>query len=457
MKLLQEFRSEKNNITHKLYELDSGVRFLHLVNPATVDTDFAIIVKAGAMYEEELDVPRGTAHFLEHMLLNPNSTFPTLEDIIKFEQGNKSKPGLQVNAHTDSKNITFTGHCNEEGLERLLERIESEFKFSLEMIEKQIEKERGIILAEKSRDLKRGDDEYMCFMEFLFKDKYPELTTDLIGEVSDIRKITAEDLEKHFQERFTKENTVIALQSGKDISKTTEKKITEISELFKAGERKDFREIDIPATYEVGAFQDKRANGITITLDYLLPQKEKIDYKDWAYQIIIKSLFYKLTFDILREKKSLIYGLRTWSYRQYFYGYSNLSFELTTEKEKVEEMLEEFDEIIHDEAFEFLDSEQGKDWYEDGMSQHLYPRTQRFQNRLADHLALPLLEDSEVFNDNKYKEVFEEITLDDIKKYYKKFIQIPPRIWIKSDMNKNEMLEIIKDSPFEGRYGKNKN
>ena len=452
MKLLEEFKNKYNNITYKIYELDNGMKLLHLVNPSTVDSDFAVIVKAGCAFEIKENVPRGTAHFLEHMLLNPNDTFKTFEEIIQFEQGNKKRPNLQINAQTGYENITFTGHCNEKGLERLLERIQSEFEFSKDMVEKQMEKERGIILAEKSRDLKRTDDEFLCFRDFLLGKEYPELTSDLIGKIEDISKISAQDLETYFQKRFTKGNTILTLQSNKDIDEKLEKHINRFGDIIPDGKADAFREIIIDQKYDIGTFQDKRANGITVALEYLFKDAKKIDYRDLAMKALVKNLFQKVTFNILREKKSLIYGLKIWSYRNYFYNYSDISFELTTEKQNVSKMLEELDNVLNEYTFEFLDSKAGEEWFEDIISHQIYPRTTRFQNRLADKVAEDLFIGGEIFNDNKYVEEFKDIGIPDVKKYLKDFLKIPPRIWIKSDLSKKKMLEIIHNSPFEKRF-----
>ena len=92
MKLISQFKNRFNNITYSTYECNTGIKVLHLNNPATIDFDFAIIFNAGSSYEDMEKVPHGTAHFLEHMLLNPNGIYKDKEEIDKFEQGNKERP-----------------------------------------------------------------------------------------------------------------------------------------------------------------------------------------------------------------------------------------------------------------------------------------------------------------------------------------------------------------------------
>jgi predicted Zn-dependent peptidase len=157
MKLLSQFVNKYNNITYKTYELDNGIKLLHLDNPATIDFDFAIIFKAGTSFEMKEQVPKGTAHFLEHMLLNPNSTFKTKEEVDRFEQGSKDRPAIYSNGYTTRKNIFFTCHSNEQGAIRVIERLGSIIEFPKRKFSNMMEKERGIILAEKSRKPKKKE------------------------------------------------------------------------------------------------------------------------------------------------------------------------------------------------------------------------------------------------------------------------------------------------------------
>lgn len=158
MKLKYKFKNKYHNITYKVYETENGIKVLHLDNPATVEFDFSILFKAGTSFEEKENVPHGTAHFLEHMLLNPNKTFKTKEEINKFEQGNKTRPAVNTNANTTRKNIYITSNSNQKGYMRSLERVESILEFPKRKFALQMEKERGIILAEKSRKLKKEKD-----------------------------------------------------------------------------------------------------------------------------------------------------------------------------------------------------------------------------------------------------------------------------------------------------------
>ena len=45
MKLKYKFKNKYHNITYNVYETENGIKVLYLDNPATVDFDFAILLK----------------------------------------------------------------------------------------------------------------------------------------------------------------------------------------------------------------------------------------------------------------------------------------------------------------------------------------------------------------------------------------------------------------------------
>lgn len=454
MKLISQFYNKYNNITYKTYELDNGIKVLHLDNPATIDFDFAMIFKAGSSFEMKENVPKGTAHFLEHMLLNPNSTFKTKEEIDRFEQGNKERPALNTNAYTTRKNIYFTCHANEKGNMRVLDRMESILQFPKKKFSNQMEKERGIILAEKSRKAKKEKDSYLMSLQFLFKGIQDEFAYDVLGESDDIKEITVNDLENFFKKRFVSGNCVFAIQSNGELTKTLERRVEEISKKIPQGEIDIPKEISLENKWRVGSFTEQRANGISISFMYFDRMEKDIDYKRYAKEYIYGRLLDWLTFDILREKKSLIYDFAVFRIGHLSYNANMNGFRFVTEKEKASNMLEALYDLLYTDTYIFLKSKKGKEWFEDVISTYVFPRTTKFNEELAESSCTPLLEESEIFNSNNAVREAKKLTLEDIKEYLDERLKIPPHIWVESDMTKKQMKELIESSPFAKKFNR---
>lgn len=449
MKLISQFKNRYNNITYKTYETQNGIKVVHLDNPATIDFNFTILFKAGSCYETKEGVPHGTAHFLEHMLFNPNGIFKNKSEIDRFEQGSIDKPDIYTNANTTRKNIYFTCNSNEKGYLRVLERLEYLLTFSKKRFSTQMEKERGIILAEKSRKLKKEKDPYLLSLDFFFKNIQEEFTYDVLGEIEDIKKITVDDLEKYYSNRFVTGNCVFAIQSKGELKHSVVKKLEEISKKVKHSKTDNFRDIEIKNRYRVGTFTDDRTNGINISFIYFDKVEKKTDYKKFATEYIYGRLIDWLAFDILREKLSLIYDFSVFRAGGLAYGYDTSGFRFVSEKEKVKKTLEELHFLLYTKAFTFLKSKKGKEWFDDVISTYIFPRTTKFNEELAEGAATSFLEGTDIFNTNISIREAKKIMISDIKKYLEERLRTPPHIWVESDMSEKEMRDLIKESPFE--------
>jgi len=454
MKLISQFKNKYNKITYKTYQTENGMKVLHLDNPATTNFDFAIVHNAGAAYEDEEKVPRGTAHFLEHMLLNPNETFQSKDEINKFEQGSIKRPAIYINAFTNKKYITFTGNGNEKGKMRILKRLESIYQFPKQKFADQIEKERGIILAEKSRKLKKENDNYLASLDFLFEDTQKEFTGDVLGEPEDIRNITIDNLESYFFSRITHKDTVMAIQSNGELSNGVTRKIEKISREMTNNDKEDFRIVTLDNSFRVGSFSEERLNGINVSFIYFEKDQKDIDYKKHNLKFIYAKLLEWLAFEILREKKSLIYGFSPFRTSSTSFDYNMYGCRFTTEKEKVKETINELYEILYKTSFEFLKEEKGREWFEDVISTYIFPKTTVYDETLAENISPKLLKHQELFNYNIAVKEAKKITIKDLEEYIKKQLRIPPNIWLESDMPKEEMIKIIKESPFNKEFSK---
>lgn len=454
MKLIEEFKNQYDNITYKVYETDSKIKVLHLDNPSTINFDFASIHTAGSAFEIQEGVPRGTAHFLEHMLLNPNSFFKTQDEINLFEQGSKDRPALDINAYTNRKNIVFTANSNEKGTLRILDRIEKIYDFPKEKFSKLIEKERGIILAEKSRKLKKEKDNYLMSLDFFYKNIGKEFTGDGLGEVKDINMITVDNLEKYYKNRITLGNTMFSIQSNGNLSKDVINGIERISKRLTTKKSKNLRDIELINKWNVGAFSEKRENGVSVSFNYFEKDDIKTNYKKSTTSFVCAKLLEWLTYNILREQKSLIYNFTPSKSTYLSFTQKVYSLKFTTEREKVAHTLDEYYNLLHNTTFNFLRNKKGKEWFDDVISSYIFPKTSSYDETLAERVAPRLLENKDIFNHNLAVKEAKELKIDDIERYLREQLEIPPHIWIEGNMSKDELIKVINNSLFSKRFNK---
>jgi len=454
MKLIEEFKNEYDNITYKIYETPNGVKVIHLDNPSTINFDFSVIHLAGSFFERSQKVPFGTAHFLEHMLLNPNSHYKDQDQINKFEQGSLKRPAININGHTNKKSIVFEGHANQEGSQRILERFEKIYDFPKEKFMTLLEKEKNVILAEKSRKVKKEENNGLMYLDFMFKNIVDEFTGDTLGEIEDIKSITIDDLERYYKEQILSKKSVISIQSNGVLNKDIEQKIDTLSEIFTSNPKVDLRAFDLKNKWKVGVFRDKRANGVTIYFDYINKRGKKMDYEKNVLSYICSKLLSWLSFNILREKKGLIYNFSRDKTSNLCFKYDIYSYSFTTEKEKIGKTLEEYYNLIYSDTFKFLNSKKGIEWFEDVISDYIFPTTTVYDPDRAEYVAFGIIEDEELFNYNKAVEFAKQLSINDLKKYIEDEFEIPPHIWIEGDMSKRELKEIVNSSLFSKRFNR---
>ena len=452
MKLISQFKNRYDNITYKTYETENGIKVIHLDNPTTINFDLAVIHAAGAAFEIQEGVPRGTAHFLEHMLLNPNTYFKTQDDINRFEQGSKERPALEINAFTNKKNIIFVGHSHQKGAFRVLDRLERIYDFPKKKFINLLEKERGIILAEKSRKLKKKSNASMMYTEFLFKNIADEFTGDTFGEEEDIKAITIDDLEKYYLKRILGSNSVISIQSNGVLDKKLMDRVESFSKLLSFKPELGIRDIKLNNEWKIGVFQDKRENGISIYFDYFEEINKKQDYKKTTVSFITAKLLEWLAFNILREKKSLIYNFSVAKTPNFSFKYFIYSYSFTTEKSKIVTTLDEYYNLIYTETFKFLKSKKGREWFDDMISMYIFPKTTVYDSSSGESIGIRVLESRDIFNYNLAVKKAKTLCIKDIEDYLREQLEIPPHIWVEGDIGKIEMIDIINGSFFGKRF-----
>ncbi|MGD8367359.1 MAG: insulinase family protein [Desulfobacterales bacterium] len=129
--------------------LENGFRYILRENHEPKNrVSMHLDVQAGSLHET--DEQRGLAHFLEHMLFNGSEHFPPGE-LVKYFQRIGMSFGPDANAHTGFDETVYDILLPEGSKEAVAEGllVMRDYAAGALLLEKEIEEERGVILAEK--------------------------------------------------------------------------------------------------------------------------------------------------------------------------------------------------------------------------------------------------------------------------------------------------------------------
>ena len=150
--------------------------------------------------EEEVFIPDGVAHFLEHKMFEQPDGTNSLDTLMAL--------GLEANAYTTNDHTAYLFECTNnfyEGLDELMDYVQHPY-----FTEENVEKEKGII----GQEIKMYDDEpgwrlYMNAMDCIYKNN--PIKIDIAGSVESISKITPDVLYKCYNTFYNPSNMIMAI------------------------------------------------------------------------------------------------------------------------------------------------------------------------------------------------------------------------------------------------------
>ncbi len=210
--------------------LPNGFQYILMENSTPEDrVNIHLNVFAGSMHET--DEQQGVAHYLEHMLFNGSEHFKPGE-LIEYFQSIGMDFGADANAHTSFFNTVYDLSLPGTDQQRMDEAflvIQDYAKGAL-LLETEVDRERGIILAEKRQ---RDSVSYRTFkksLEFelpgaLFNHRFP------IGIDSVIKKADQKLLKSYYDKWYRPDNMVLVVVGDFDITKVQPMLIQRFSKL----------------------------------------------------------------------------------------------------------------------------------------------------------------------------------------------------------------------------------
>ena len=149
---------------------------------------------------EEVFIPDGVAHFLEHKMFEQPDGTNSLDTLMAL--------GLDANAYTTNDHTAYLFECTDnfyEGLDELMDYVQHPY-----FTDENVEKEKGII----GQEINMYDDDpgwqlYINIMNCLYKDNPIKL--DIAGSIESISKITPDVLYKCYNTFYHPSNMVMVL------------------------------------------------------------------------------------------------------------------------------------------------------------------------------------------------------------------------------------------------------
>ena len=194
----------KLNFDVKKHYLDNGLELLTIKK----DTQIASInlgVKVGAIYESLEE--KGISHFIEHMLFKGTNKRNNEELNDELES-----LGGEYNAYTDYNSTVYTISCLSEELENACILL-GDMITSSNFPEEEIERERGVILAEMRTS--KDDIEDLSFKrvnEVAFNSS--PLRYDVTGLEEVVKGFKRDDIKKFYKKYYTPKNSLITMVSS---------------------------------------------------------------------------------------------------------------------------------------------------------------------------------------------------------------------------------------------------
>ena len=190
--------------------LANGIRFYGEYIPQARTASVGIWVKAGSA--TELEQENGLSHFLEHLFFKGTETRNYKQIAAEFDN-----LGIQSNAYTSKEMTCYYVKAIDSKLSEAVDILTDMFCHSV-FPEKEVEKERGVILEEIAMSLDTPDD---LLMDRLSEEFFAgtELSRTILGPAENIRTFSRAQILDYRSKHYYGENIVVAAVGNYDIKK----------------------------------------------------------------------------------------------------------------------------------------------------------------------------------------------------------------------------------------------
>lgn len=246
--------------------LDNGMRYILREN-ATPEGTALVRMRIDSGSLDETEAERGLSHYLEHMAFNGSNAIPEGE-MVKLLEREGLAFGADTNASTGYDAITYMLNLprNDEGLLDTALMLMRETASELTIAEDAVERERGVVLAERRDRRNYAQAAREDGLEFIapgarFLDRLP------IGTLEALETASAAQLRSLYERTYTPANTVLVIVGDFPV------------EVMEAALRKrfeDWRAAPAPVEPETGPIDITRTGETDIYIDSALSESVTI-------------------------------------------------------------------------------------------------------------------------------------------------------------------------------------
>jgi len=183
--------------------LKNGLRIITVPSKSTQTVTVLVLVGTGSKYEKEDE--KGISHFLEHMYFKGTKKRPSSLEIAET----LDKVGGIYNAFTSQEYTGYFAKVSREHFDLALDWVSDIFLNST-LPEKEIEKERGVIIEEINMRKDHPIEHVQVLWQKLLYGDQPA-GWDVAGEIETVSKISRKDLLEYREAQYIASNTIICL------------------------------------------------------------------------------------------------------------------------------------------------------------------------------------------------------------------------------------------------------
>jgi predicted Zn-dependent peptidase len=184
-----------------IFKLSNGIRVVHKQINHSKIVHCGIFLGIGSR-DETLE-NQGIAHFWEHMAFKGTRKRNTLDIINSLDS-----VGGELNAYTDKEKIVFYASVRDQYFERAIDLL-TDITFNSTLPEKELEKERGVILEEMSMYLDSPDDSLQDEFESVLFPKHP-MGMNILGRKETVSSFTRKDFRDFFKNNLNTDRIVFS-------------------------------------------------------------------------------------------------------------------------------------------------------------------------------------------------------------------------------------------------------
>lgn len=315
-------------------QLKNGLRVVMEKIPTCRSVSFGIWVKTGS--RNETAEQGGISHFIEHMLFKGTERFSAKDIAEQFDA-----IGGNVNAFTSKEYTCYYAKVLDEHLPIAMDVL-SEMFFRSMFDEEELRKEKNVIVEEISMYEDTPDDMVHDLIAEAAYGQHP-LALPILGTEEKLRMMGPSDLRAYMKDKYTIENTVIAVAGNIDDS------IMELLERYFGdfGNRGTSSSLSAPDFLGELKFHRKKTEQNHICLSFPgLPIGDRNQYAMVLLNNALGGGMSSRLFQEIREKRGLAYSV--YSYHSSHADSGLFTVYAGTAPKQTKEVLDLTKEILHD-------------------------------------------------------------------------------------------------------------